>query len=194
MNNLTSIIRTESFTKEKLNGELQLSPIEVNEDYCKKWNENLTDFVVLTRNGELVNNTLYRVGGMNTPKLGEDNYFMLIKHVEAFYPKRIMEMTKGRGNPDPKHLEGRWCILDKNGIEKVEFKAFDCPYLVRDSCIYSINSKYYNIETGEFYCDCSHSVSSNDFLFLENHYDKDKSKCGVMKINKRDGTWELFPD
>lgn len=193
MNDLTQIIRTESFAKEKPNGALQLSPIEVDDNYCKKWNESLTDFVVLTRNGELVNNTLYRVGGIGKKPDGK-NYFMLIKHVEAFYPKRIMEMSKGSGNPDPKHLEGRWCILDKNGIEKVEFKAFDSPYLVNDSCIYSIDSKYYNIETGEFYCDCSHSVASKDFLFLENHYDKDVSKCGVMKINKKDGTWELFPD
>lgn len=43
---------------------LQLNPISLREDYRKKWNIIQNDFVHLTINGELVNNTLYRVGGM----------------------------------------------------------------------------------------------------------------------------------
>jgi hypothetical protein len=35
-------------------------------------------------------------------------------------------------------------------------------------------------------------MNSNEYLFLNNEYDKDESKRGVMKINKKDGTWELF--
>ena len=167
---------------------LQLSPIIIKDDYRKKWNIHLDDFLCLTKNGELISDSLYRVGGQSTPDLRKVNYFMLLKHVEAFYPKHITDHTKS----DPKHLESRWCIIDKNGIEKVEFKQFDSPYLVSDSCIYSINSNYYNIETGELYCNSHSAMKSADYLFLENSYDKDISKRGIMKINKKDGSWELF--
>lgn len=168
-------------------GALALSPITIREDYRSKWNINSNDFVCLTRDGEAIRPTLYRVGGLNTPKPGKDRYFMLLKHVEASYDDSITKDTKRK-----KHLESRWCILDKEGNEKVEFKAFDSPYLVKDSCIYSINSRYYNIETGELYCYASTSMTTSEFLFLDNRYDEDKSKRGVMKISLADGTWELF--
>lgn len=168
---------------------LQLSPITVNEEYCKKWNERLTDFVCLTKNGELISNSLYRVGGLNTPHLGKDDYFMLLKYVEDFYSDDITKVKK-----DKPHLDGRWCIIDKNGIEKKVFESFKSPYLTKDSCIYSINSDYYNIETGECYGYSSTSMVSEEFLFLDNRYNKDKTKRGVMKINKKDGSWELFPE
>lgn len=168
---------------------LQLNPISVKEEYCKEWNIRENDFVCLTKNGELVNNLLYRIGGLGTPNLKTDNYFMLMKHIEAYYPEDILRMSKSK---DAKHLESRWCIIDKNGVEKVEFPRFEHGYLVKDSCIYSMKSKYYNIETGYFYCDSSKSMKSSEFLFLENVWDKDESKRGVMKINKKDGSWELF--
>lgn len=177
--------------KENIGSGLQLSQISVKEEYRKKWNIHLNDFVCLTKNGELLRPTLYRIGGLNNPNLKTDNYFMLIKHVEAFYPKDIMKISESTDN---KHLESRWCILDKDGNEKVEFKAFESAYLVKDSCIYSVKSNYYNIETGEHYCYASTSIKSNEFLFLENRFDKDESKHGVMKINKKDGTWELFSE
>lgn len=167
---------------------LQLISISINQDYCEKWNIREKDYVCLTKNGKLLRPTLYRVGGINNPNLEKDNYFMLLKHVEAFYDDSITKIQK-----DKPHLEGRWCIIDKNGIEKVEFPQFKFPYPITDSCIYSIENKYYNIETGEFYCESYSSMVSTDYLFLENKYDKDKSKQGVMKINKKDGTWELFP-
>ena len=171
-------------------GALQFSPITLNADYAKKWNASHTnDFIFLTRNGAPIRNTLYRIGGMGTPKLGKDEYFLLIKHVEAFYPDSITKITK-----DKPHLEGRWCILDKNGNEKVEFEAFRSPYLVKDSVIYFVNGKYHNIETGELYCDTSSSMESGEFLFLENRFDKDTSRRGVMKIHKKTGKWELFPE
>lgn len=95
---------------------------------------------------------------------------------------------------DPKHLESRWCILDEYRNEKVEFKPFSTPYLVKNSCIYSVDRTYYNIDTGFLYCQASGSLKTKDFLFLENNYDKDDSKRGVLKINKKDGTFELFPE
>lgn len=171
-------------------GLLQFGKISINEEYRKKWNvHHLDDFVCLTRNSELLRPTLYRIGGLNNPKLNKDEYFMLLKHVEAFYSDEITKVKK-----DKPHLESLWCILDKNGNEKVEFRTFESAYLLKDSCIYSVGSHYYNIETGEHYGSGSTSMSSKDFLFLDNSYDKDPLKRGVMKINKKNGTWELFPD
>ena len=91
-----------------------------------------------------------------------------------------------------KHLKGCWCILDRNGVEKKVFDQFKNPYIIKDSCIYSEDNNYYNIETGEFYCYSSKSMESSEFIFLENLYDKDLLKKGVMKINKKDGNWSVF--
>ncbi len=171
--------------------ELQFSKFVLNPEYSKNWNNHLNDFIVLTRNGELIRNTLYRLGGLNNPQLNKDKYFLLIKYVEAHYSNDVMKMSKSKDN---KHLEGKWCILDINGNEKIEFDGFKHPYLVSNSCIYSMDGKYYNIETGEFYCNTSSSMQSAEYLFLENRFDEDKSKRGVLKINKETGIFELFKE
>lgn len=169
--------------------DLQLSPIKINEQYREKWNIHVSDFFCLTKAGQLISQSLYRIGGLGGFK--KDNYFQLLKYVEAIYDDIITRDKKRK-----LHLESRWVIIDKNGIEKVEFEQFDSPYLISNSVLYSIKGKYYNIETGEYYCDSSSNMQSYDFLFLENRYgcDKDESKIGIMKINKKDGSWELFPD
>lgn len=164
---------------------LQLSKFSIKEDYREKWNIHEKDFVCLTKKGKLISDVLYRTGrfGGNI----KDDYFMLLKHVEAFYPDSITKDKK-----EKPHLASNWCILDKNGIEKVVFSEFKSPYLVKDSCLYSIDGNYYNIETGEFYCQSYPSMISSNYIFLDNKYDKDEAKRGVMRINKKDGTWELF--
>ncbi len=168
------------------NAPLQLSPIKIKEDYRKKWNISENDFVCLTKNGQLVSSSLYRVGGLGSANDIKKDYFLLLKYVEAFYADNITKEVSRKP-----HLEGRWCIIDKNGIEKVEFDAYKSPYL-KGGVIYCIDNKFCNIETGEVYCDSYTAISSTDYLFLENAYDKDKSKRGVMKINKKDGSYELF--
>ena len=115
--------------------ELQLSPIKLNDSYAEEWHEGCQDFVVLTRGGNLVNNSLYRVGGLGKPDL-KAKYFMLLKYTEAYYSKEIMKMSKSKDN---KHLQGDWCIVDSNGVEKVIFKScLDHGYIVDNSCIYMI--------------------------------------------------------
>ena len=171
---------------------LRFSRITLNEDYRKKWNVTLNDFICLTIGGEMLRPTLYRVGGLGPSDPQKNKYLLLIKHVEAQYSKKFMDEMGDRGSKNPRHLESKWCILDQQGNEKVEFKPFASPYLVKDSCIYSIDSKYYNIETGEFYGKCHQSFSSTDFLFLHVPYADDESKRGVMKINKNNGSWEMF--
>ena len=166
---------------------LQLSPIVIKDDYRKKWNIHENNFVCLTKGGNLISDALYRVGGIGGYINDENPYFMLLKYVEAFYNDSITKITK-----DKPHLEGRWCIIDKKGIEKKEFGHFKTPYIIKNSVIYSVDSNYYNIETGEFYGYGYTTMNSTNYLFIDNAYDKDKSKCGVIKINKKEGTSELF--
>lgn len=198
MNNLIKIEPTVNNNS----GCLQLSKIQVDENYRKEWNVTLNDFVCLTKNGQLISNNLYRVGGMGTPNLEKDNYFMLLKHVEHLYDFEFLKKcypNKSRKELElhRKHLKDTWVIIDKNGVEKQEQKgSLDYMYLVKNSCIFHLGSKYYNIETGEFYCESSKSMQSKEFIFLENIYsfrEKDESKIGIMKINKKDGSYEVFP-
>jgi len=187
---LDLLFKSNQNTKKVDDNKLQLSPIQVNAEYCKEWNENMKDFVVLTKNGELISNSLYRVGG-----LGGDitkDYFMLLKYIESVYTYEFIKSCYPKENRKElelrrKHLEGRWCILDKNGVEKKEFvEQFKYPYILKDSCIYSIDSNYYNIETDEFYGRAFKAMYSKNFLFLDCRDDT------VMKINKKDGSFELF--
>ena len=171
-------------------GVLQLSSIKINEDYSKKWNERMTDFVLLTRDGQPIRETLYRIGGLSSLRVNQDidkDYFPLMKHVEEIYDDSI---TKDK--TQKRHLASKWCIIDRNGVEKIVFESYKSPYL-HGGVIYSLDSNYYNIETGELYCNTSKSMHSEEYLFLENSYDKDKSRRGVMKIHKQSGTYELYP-
>jgi hypothetical protein len=66
-------------------------------------------------------------------------------------------------------------------------------YLVSpNSCIYSVKNNYYNIENGFNYGYSTSSMKSSDFLFLDNRFEKDETKKGVMKINLQDGSWSMF--
>ena len=175
--------------KDNNSGLLQLSPILLRDDYAKEWNIRLTDFFCFTINGEILSNSLYRVGGLNYPDFEKDNYFMLLEYTEALYSKDILDMSK---NKDPKHLKAKWCIFDTNGVKKLESFEFDRPHLVKNSCIYSSGRNYYNIETLKLYCYSSAEIDSTGFLFLDNKYDNDVSRRGVMKIDKKTGEFELF--
>lgn len=177
---------------------LQLAKIEVDPAYLSKWNESSKDFVCLVKNGELLRPTLYRIGGMGNPNVGKDKYFLLLKYVEAVYdleflkgcyPDRSNKQLESQRN----HLEGCWCILDSEGNERIVFKQFQSPWLIKDSCLYSLDSDCYNIETGEKYGRSSNCLESNDYVFIANLFDKDHSKRGILKIKKSDGTSELFP-
>lgn len=167
---------------------LKFSKISLNAEYSKKWNNHHSDFILLTKNGEVLRDTLYRIGGLNYPNLNKDRYFMLLKHEEAYYPNNITKIVK-----DKPHLASMWCILDIYGNEKIVFKPFEHPYLKKNSCLYSVDSKYYNIETGEYYGSSSNAITSKEFVFLDNSFHPDKSKRGVLKVNLNDGSKELFP-
>lgn len=165
-------------------GEIKFAKAIIDPEYRKKWNIRQDDFICLTRNGKLIRDTLYREGGIRKE---QGNYYLLMKHVESMYQDHITT------DSDKKlHLAIFWCILDKQGNEKVICKEFECAHIVKNSIIYSLNSSYFNIETGEFYCKASNYMESENYLFLDNKFDEDKSKRGVLKINKKDGSKELL--
>lgn len=164
---------------------LELCPIKINEDYRIKWNIYSVDFYHLCKDGIKLNDTLYRKGMFGGIKNNQD-YYLLLKHTEAFHPDSITLDKK-----DKPHLKSTWVIIDKNGVEKLEFPEFSNVYL-SGGVIYSMGSNYYNIETGYCYGRSHTTIKSKDFIFLDNNFYSDLSKRGVVKINKKDGTFELF--
>jgi len=180
-------------------GMLQLNKIDVKGEYLSEWNEHSKDFYALAMNGEIIRNTLYRKGGLNfNLKVGIDKYFMLLKYTECIYDldfiqKCYPEKSKTEQEVLRKHLKSQWVIIDSYGDEKVIFDQFKHANLVNSmSPIYFIDGNYYNIDTGYFYCNASSSMSTKTVLILENKYDSDEAKKGIMKINLNDGTWEVF--
>lgn len=178
---------------------VELIHAEVSAEYCKKWNisPQSDDFMHLYVNGVKKSDTLYRIGGFGTNL--KEPYFMILKQVESIYDKHIMEAAIARakkdgykGDNNPRYLANCSCIIDNNGDERKVFNSFDSPYL-QGGLIYSLNKSYHNIETGEVIADYIYfSMESYEFLFLDNSYDKDKSRRGVMKVNKNDGSFEIF--
>ena len=112
---------------------------------------------------------------------------MLLKYTEAQYGDDITR------DPNRKnHLQGCWCIVDRNGVEKFVADSYRSPWLIRNSCLYSIDQNYYNIETKEFYAHAESTIQSKEYLFIKTGYGTPKEKEGVMKIHKETGCWELF--
>lgn len=178
-------VSDERLNGKKLIGNLIFKYIKLNEGYSKKWNERLGDFGQLYNGDKKISDTLYRIGGLGIN--ASDKYFQLIKYTEAHYSKEIMRKSKSKNS---NHLEGKFCIIDINGVEKVVFDVFKSGYIY--GCVYSLDNGYYNIETNKLYCKSYSSMVTDNYLFLDNKYDSDKSKNGVMKINKLDGSYELF--
>ncbi len=172
----------DAINKDVKDDSLKLSQFTINPAYAKKWQVNLHDFVILSRNNQPIRNTLYRLGGVNYPSLANDKYFMLLKQVEAFYDASITKHTGSR----PEHLAQCWTIIDKFGEEKLQFKEFEMPYLVKNSILYSLDGEYFNIETKESY-GSGNVIESNDYVFIG-----DYSKNIVKRINKLNGGVKLY--
>jgi len=154
----------------KLIGNLVFKSVELTEEYKKEWNINpsLNDFGMLYKNGQLVNDSLFRVGGMFSSKIDE-SYTILLEQTESFYSDEIMKMSKNHIKPETtnKHLDNVTVIVDKNGIVKESFDSLSYPSLI-GGLIYLFNNKCYNIETKEVICDIYSSVVSKDYIFIEN--------------------------
>ena len=167
---------------------LKLVTVDVDLEYRKKWNCIKSNFKHLMLDGQIINeNTLYREGGIFSSSDLKNDYFVLLKQVEEFYPDNITKIKK-----DKPHLSDCSCILNKYGKEIKVFNSFDRPWLIKNSVIYNMSSHYFNLLTGEEYCRASTSMESSEFLFLDNKYDMNQAKRGILKINKKDGSFELL--
>lgn len=163
---------------------IELIPARLDPGYAEKWNVYMADFVHLYVNGEKKSDMLYRVGGFGVKV--DRPYFLLMKHVESHYEDAITT-----DNAKKPHLESRWCIIDNEGVERQVFEHYKSPYLI-GGVIYSIDGRYYNVETGESYAG-SHgqSVRSEKYLFIENKYDEIHERRGVLQITLSDGSYVL---
>lgn len=166
---------------------LRLCSVTISPEYAKKWNALEKDFVVLVKNGVLLRNTLYRLGGIGK-RPDDKNYFMLLKYTEATYSLSEMKEYNLTHNI---YLKSSWCILDKDGNEKVNLDSFQSPYIY--GCLYVSNNEWFNIETNEKICSAYRSIESEKYIFLDNNFDSDKSKRGVLQVSKEDGSVILHP-
>lgn len=173
-----------SLTKDDKDGPLQLNPIMLREDYRNKWNVVSNDFVLLCRGETPIRSTLYRIGSGLVIFNKNSAYFMLLKHQEEFYADKIT-MDKSK----KPHLSASWCIVSPSGEEKYVCQGLlESPYL-HGGVIYSVNGRFYNIETGFFYCYAHKSLNSDKYLFLDNSFDKRKEFRGIMQIEKSNGSY-----
>lgn len=192
---MNQIINIES----KPNSEgLQLSKITLDEKFAKEYNERSNDFFVLTMNGVLIRETLYRIGGINYPKVGVDNYFKLLKHTPSLYTKRYPDRSdfkKYKNTSKDKHLHSEWVVLDKYGNE-----LYTQPNML--GYISLVSPKYplitesgsvKNILNGEVYGDSKDMLKSDDFLFINKSDFRNRDLDGVVKLCLKDFTTEFFP-
>ena len=176
----------------KLINGLVFQLVTLDESYRKKWNvsNSSNDFGIIMRNGEIVNDKIFRIGGLSTFNQ-EDEYMSLLYQKESFYSKEIMDMSKSGGTPN--HLANLTTFLNKNGEIAIIFEdKLNYPRIV-GGCIYSVDNNYYNIKTNEFICSGYDSMKSKDFLFVNSQYNKDKNKRGVFQINIKFGTYIIHP-
>ncbi len=176
-----------TFQQKEDNCPIKLIKAEFTDEYIKKWNiDTRLNYCHLYKDGVKMSDTLYRQGSFEANL--NDKYFQLIKYKEAYYDKSITSITKS----DPKHLGGTWCILNQDCKEIVESPDSFKHLSILGDIVYSIDKKYYDIETHEYLGSPSSILKSKDFLFFDNTYEKDESLKGILKISKKDCTFELF--
>lgn len=168
---------------------ISFSPITLKEDYRKKFNITSNDFIVLTdKNGNQVNDSLYRKGGSFNYDPTKDKYLTLLKQVESKYPRNIMDMCKGNKNPN--HLQNTHCIVDWHGNEKfLAENGFEYITIIRNSCLFIYKKRIYNIETLFCYGQYDTSIDTEMSLIVEVRENYSSPKT-VIKINKLTGDFE----
>lgn len=171
---------------------VRLSKISLDEAYMKEWNEHMNDFVTMTINGKMIEPVLYRLGGLNfNIKVGFDRYFMLLRYTESRRSERIMKMCGSKAPKSDKYLKGVWCIFDKDGklLHENGDDSIHSPYLVKNAPIFSLDGIYYHLLTKKRLGNSRSSIQTDNFIILDNQYEKDEEIKGVIKIDKKDGSF-----
>lgn len=172
---------------------IELRKAEVSDEYRKKWNDHGMTYYHLYVNGVKKSDNLYRKGGFFNDSNLNNDYFILLKQVEDYYNDTITTDLK-----DKPHLAQHSTIINNNGDERYVADHFDTIYHL-GGVVFSIKNiggegKIMNVLTGEIYSKGYYDItmSSEEYVFVDNRFTKDKDKKGVLKINKSNGSYELF--
>ena len=134
--------------------------------------DNKLGYSYLYKDGVKINDNIFRFGGMSNG-FNKGNYCNLIQYDSI------------------KETIGNSCIIDNTG--KIVLKSkniLSYPYFLK-GCIAIMDKEYYNLLTQTLIVKGSHSINSEKYLFVENHYNKDY-KFGVYKIDYETGEFEIF--
>ncbi len=143
------------------------------EEYMNKWGISHNDYFQIYSFGELLRPTLYRKGGFNGKWI--DGYMQLFKCVES------------NG-----YLSNSTCIIDTNGKEMYSSNSILDSVYLRPGGIYVYASKYFNIRNNKLYCRSYTCMTTKNYTFLDNKYDEDETRRGVMKISHDDGSYGII--
>jgi len=164
------------------------------DEYMKEWNisnqNHKFGMLYSPRNGKL-SNEIFRIGGLSTFK-SDEKYMQLLLQVESFYSDEIMKMSKIHKVKETtnKHLSNTTVIVDANGEIKASFNSLSYPNLI-GGILYIQDGKCYNIETEEMICNVCSSAESKEYIFIEDRYNKEKTKRGVYQIQLETGNYIL---
>lgn len=129
----------------------------------------------LYKNGVLLSNDFFRLGGMSYG-FEKKPYCMLIVY------RNIHNETWGNH-----------CIIDKDGKIVLEADEYDSNFYYFKGVIASKKGVVYNLLSGQPIVKSTKMFESSDFYFIEHNYDYEKKyPLGVYKINKNTGEYEIF--
>lgn len=166
---------------------IEISDISLNNDFKEKYRITNSDFACFSVDNTPIDNHIYRFGGLGKPNLKEDLCFLVFR----YYPSKMTKDYIKKYNLNQKYpyrIIHKCVIMDIHGNTLKEFDdTLHTPYLKKGTYIYSIGGKYYNAKTSEYYGSGT-SFDSQDYIFINNTHDYiDKSKEGVVRINKKTG-------
>jgi hypothetical protein len=142
----------------------------------KTINDNRERYSRLYRDGNLISDKLFRLGGLNYG-FEKKPYTSLLVY-----------------NNYPNETWGSHCIIDMNGKIVLEAESsFDTSFYYLDGVIAKYKDTFINLLTGmPIVKSYSTYMKSKDFFFVESKDYEKKFPEGVFKINFRTGEYEIF--
>lgn len=137
--------------------------------------DNRERYSKLYKNGILLSNELFRLGGLDHGFEKKPYASIIVYHN---YPKETW---------------GNHCIIDTNGKIVLEAEKYDSSFYYLDGVIAKKKDTFINLITGQpIVKSYSSYMKSKDFFFVESKDYEKKFQEGVYKINFRTGEYEIF--
>lgn len=127
------------------------------------------DVYQIYKNSELLNDLYYRFGGLSSIKNIFDRYFMLLEY------KEDKTFSDGLNH-------GNWVIMDSYGVIHKKFELYQHAYLIKDSVLYSLNGKLYNIITDECYGYGKTMVLENSVILHREYTEQSNNALVINKV------------